>query len=314
MPAYNAEKYLEEAIASVISQSDPDWELILVDDGSTDATATICDRAATLDSRISVIHTPNRGVSAARNTGINAAKGEFIGFLDADDILFPDFLKSLHDSLSVSGVKMAAALFTDKKKLITKDQEVGKLFQTLSQEEILHHLLYQTSIEGLGQILDTSICNKIYHRSLWRTLRFKEGRRYEDLDIFYKILLSAEKLVFVPRPLYFYRRNPQSFIHKYDISRLDALEVTDKMVENLSRLEGYEDMYKSKNNLILAARTRRFAAHFNILLLLVRNGRPDHKAETRCLNVIRKERGMVLRNRNARFKDRIGALMAYCLL
>ena len=95
IPAYNAEKYLLEAVASVISQSSSDWELILVDDGSTDSTPGLCDSFAASDSRISVIHKPNGGLSDARNHGIEAASGEYLTFLDADDVLDPRFISQI---------------------------------------------------------------------------------------------------------------------------------------------------------------------------------------------------------------------------
>lgn len=95
VPVYNAAKYLEECIASVFSQSFDDWELILVDDGSSDGSGLIIDRMAEADPRVKAIHRANGGMSAARNTGIAAARGEFMYFLDADDVLHPDALKLL---------------------------------------------------------------------------------------------------------------------------------------------------------------------------------------------------------------------------
>lgn len=94
MPAYNAESTLTHAIDSVLSQSDPNWELIVINDGSTDTTVDIGDRYAALDSRIQCINSSeNRGVAIARNVGIDVAKGDYIAFLDADDIWYPEKLE-----------------------------------------------------------------------------------------------------------------------------------------------------------------------------------------------------------------------------
>ena len=87
IPIYNVERYLEETINSVLKQTFTDFELILVDDGSTDNSGKICDKYAQKDSRVKVIHKPNGGVSSARNAGVDNATGEFIGFVDSDDII-----------------------------------------------------------------------------------------------------------------------------------------------------------------------------------------------------------------------------------
>ena len=96
IPAYNVEKYLPDAIRSVREQTFTDWELILVDDGSTDSTAAICDLAASQDKRITVIHRGNGGLSEARNTGIGQARGRYITFLDGDDLIADRFLEISH--------------------------------------------------------------------------------------------------------------------------------------------------------------------------------------------------------------------------
>ena len=94
VPVYNVEKYLREAVDSVCAQTYPEWELLLVDDGSTDQSGAICDEYAQTDERIRVFHTDNRGVSCARNLGIENAKGHWIAFLDSDDYLNKDCLST----------------------------------------------------------------------------------------------------------------------------------------------------------------------------------------------------------------------------
>ena len=95
MPVYNAEETVERAIRSVQSQTCPDWELLAVDDGSADGSGAVCDRCAQEDARIRVFHTPNAGVSHARNTALQAARGEWIAFLDSDDSYDPAFLQTM---------------------------------------------------------------------------------------------------------------------------------------------------------------------------------------------------------------------------
>ena len=95
VPVYNVEKYLEKCLDSIVKQTYENIEIILVDDGSTDKSGTILDQYAEMDNRISVIHKKNEGVSTARNTGIEAARGEYICFADADDYLMPDYVEYL---------------------------------------------------------------------------------------------------------------------------------------------------------------------------------------------------------------------------
>lgn len=95
VPVYNAEKYLDQCIGHVLEQTDPDWELLLVDDGSKDASAKICDAYAEKDQRIRVIHKPNGGVSSARNAALVEAKGEWLTFVDADDYIEEDFIEKM---------------------------------------------------------------------------------------------------------------------------------------------------------------------------------------------------------------------------
>lgn len=316
IPAYNAEKYLQAAIESVISQSDSDWELILVDDGSTDSTPEICDKAASADPRIRAIHTSNRGVSAARNKGIDESRGDFIAFLDADDLISPDFIQILKDALQKKKADLAASPLSVTKNPNPSYERVANQdlkSDIFSEKTGLVHLFYQTNIKGTPKKLDTSICGKLFPKNLLHNIRFKEGIRFEDLDVFYQIVINTKKIAFVPYSLYFYRQHNSSFIHNYSPSRLDVLDVTDRMVENIS------DFYGSKSDprhseLITAARTRRFAAHCNILLLLLRNGNPAPEALERCKKVIKNERGMVLRNKDARLKDRLGALLSYLIM
>ena len=99
IPVYNVENYLRDCLDSMLNQSFADWEAICVNDGSTDGSSTILDDLASKDSRVTVISQPNGGLSAARNTGLKAAQGDFVLFLDSDDWLEPDALKILSDNL-----------------------------------------------------------------------------------------------------------------------------------------------------------------------------------------------------------------------
>lgn len=107
VPIYNVEQYISKCIESILAQTYRDFELILVDDGSTDMCGKICDEYAKQDSRVHVIHQENKGVSAARNAGISLAKGEYIMFVDSDDFITENMLEKMHDCIAESGSDIA---------------------------------------------------------------------------------------------------------------------------------------------------------------------------------------------------------------
>lgn len=310
IPAYNAEKYLLEAVASVISQSSSDWELILVDDGSTDSTPGLCDSFAASDSRISVIHKPNGGLSDARNHGIEAASGEYLTFLDADDVLDPRFISLTLKAAADTGAPVVAVPFIS----FESGSPFGEAGHnagnysvvTVPSSKALEHALYQTPLPQTGFIPDNAAWGKLYARCLWTELRFTKGIWYEDMDIFYRLWLLSDSMAYVGIPLIGYRSHQSSYLHTFSPSRVDALDVSDRM---LAALADSPDR-RVTPDVVKAARVRRFAAHYNILALIYANRASLPAAETRCLKVIRETRAEVIANPHARLQDRAGALLA----
>lgn len=293
VPAYNAEKYLPAAIESVLRQTYSGWELILVDDGSTDSTPAICDRAAVSDPRIRVVHKPNGGLSSARNAGIRVARGRYLTFLDADDMLSPAFLEIMTDVVLKEKVEIAATALGYSKTGPVVRPAVRVL--TVESESLTEQILYQTSP------IECSACGKLYDSKLWKETKFREGIGYEDLDIFYQVMLRVEKVAVISCPLYFYRQHPGSYIHTFNIKRADVLDVTDRMLAW---------MRDNCPQLVPAAEDRRMSAHFNILSLLYKNHVRDKALEERCWRVIREQRSKSMRNPKVRLKNRVGALVA----
>ncbi|MGN0237874.1 MAG: glycosyltransferase family 2 protein [Lepagella sp.] len=308
VPAYNAEQYLEQTISSILSQSETDWELLLIDDGSNDTTPALCRKYAAGDPRIHVYHQANAGPSAARNYGISLARGEYLTFLDADDILHPDFLKvTLQAARECNAPIVATSFYTFYQDQKIRHQPIPSTRQStsLDSDHALQALFYQKKLDGIGTFLDTSACDKLYRRDVWvgeNAPKFREGIRYEDLDIIYQAIIRAGGVTCLPYRLMGYRQHRQSFIHTFSEARLDVLDVTNRIVASLSDMSP---------EVIKAAKTRRFAAHFNILNLLYRSDQSDPTTEERCLKVIRENRREVLLNRHARLQDRAGALLAY---
>jgi glycosyltransferase involved in cell wall biosynthesis len=294
VPVYNAQQWLKLCLESIVHQTESCWQLILVDDGSTDASPQICDEYAAADSRISVIHQPNRGVSAARNAGIDVATGDFLFFVDADDVLHHSALAKLFEMhrMTEAQICIGGTLYAEECEFDTLDFTAHK---ELTSEQAIKRVLYQR------HKLINSMCNTLISSELFKDLRFTVGLYYEDLDIFYKVFARATNIAYTSEITYNYRSNPNSFINTWSESRLDVLTVVDNLVQYMAQ-HGSAAVQR-------AAADRRFSAYYNIFALAAKNNRAD--ICDRCWAVIREQRLASLINPHVRLKNKIGALVSY---
>lgn len=303
VPVYNTEKYLEQAIESVISQSYRDWEMILIDDGSADSSGKICDIYGAKDKRIKVCHRSNGGQSAARNAGLERVSGDNILFLDSDDILPPGLLEFMIEKKTQSGADIICGNLKEFRRESVRPEKISlhvnyreKIFNPI---EATASLLYQEEI-------NTSVSGKLFDASLWQNMRFRVGTYYEDLDILYLILLKAKKILFVDTYLYYYRQHPGSYIHTFNLKRGDMLEVTQRMADYIRR---------EYTSLSSAAGSRQLSANFNMYMLLLANQKKLKTREERataeelkkkCRKKIVELSGDVFRDPRVRIKNKIG--------
>ena len=302
VPAYNSGPWLPAAIESVLAQTVDNWELILVDDGSTDDTPEICDAWTSRDPRIISLHRENGGLSAARNTGLDAASGEWISFLDADDILHPRFLERLLEVAKTTGAEIVDSRLVP---FYGNHWEIPVLKDSVEK-------VYDAR-DALGLALrrrpgpHNSASAKLYRKSLWTGMGFREGTWFEDIDIFYKVWMKAGHIAYADQPLYGYRQHSASFMQRYSPRRADVLDVTARMEEW---------MEKNEQSLLPAARDRSLGAAFNTLLLAEgwkRGGYAEgiDALQGRCWDIIRERRREVIKGKGARPKNRIAALLSY---
>ena len=242
IPAFNADRTLERCMRSVLEQSYSEWEAILVDDGSIDKTAAMCDQYALLDNRVKVIHQPNRGVSAARNKGLEMATGSFITFLDADDELLPDAIDNL--------VKKALAVNADM--IIGRMVGRGKNgIDVIENTKTTDGLLTGDSFLELV-LEDNPYCYGVY-RILYKAtfldgMKFEAGRIVnEDSFFIFECALKKPTAAFINNGVYRHSNNPYSVTHsgfslkKYE----DILYFLERKVEaiEVSRPVYREKMY-----------------------------------------------------------------------
>lgn len=203
VPIYNVEQWLPACVDSLLAQDFTDFELILVDDGSPDGCPALCDAYADRDDRVRVIHQKNGGLSAARNTGIEAACGEYLAFVDSDDFVSPQYLS-----------KMLAAARTQSADLVVCGvEDVAESGQ--NTEEPSHSLCSEagcfagralfSKFFGPNATYYTVAWNKLYRAELWNELRYPEGLLHEDDAVAHRVYAACERVICLEDPLYFYR-------------------------------------------------------------------------------------------------------------
>ena len=238
IPVYNVEKYLRVCLDSVINQSYSDYEVILVDDGSTDSSPAICDEYCQKDSRFTVIHQENMGLASARNTGIRAAKGQYLYFIDSDDCIHPDLLKlmvSAAESYDANLVQVDLASvpedFTKYNEYQIPELENWKDYCTKYDTiQSLYNLDKDDKSRGKDIRLTTTVVwTKLYRRSAFQDFLFPEGMRmHEDQMVAHRNIVRAGGMVYINLPLYFYRQSNQSLIRKgWSPKRLTILDCYD---------------------------------------------------------------------------------------
>ena len=205
VPVYNVEEYLPRCVDSILAQTYANLEIILVDDGTKDASDRICDEYARKDSRVRVIHKENGGLSSARNAGLEAASGEYLAFVDSDDWIEPETYETLLGLALREQVKLVCGGRYDIS-AETGLREVGLCpprQEVVDGEEAVRRLFVWDNI-------DSAAWDKLYHRSLFREVRFPLGKICEDIPIMYRIFLDAGRVAMCDRPLYNYFHRPGS--------------------------------------------------------------------------------------------------------
>ena len=206
VPVYQVEQYLDRCVESVLAQTFRDFECILVDDGSTDASGRMCDDYARKYSNFTVIHKENGGLSSARNRAIPQAKGAYLCFFDSDDVLHPQALEKMASTLEQTGADLVSAPLQEFSTAQPEFSELCHLHtEVLEQADFIDHLLP----ENFGKICVTA-CGKLYRREIFDTIRYPEGKIYEDLHVYLDVLLACRRIAVLSEPLYYYYTNPAS--------------------------------------------------------------------------------------------------------
>lgn len=224
VPVFKVEEYIDKCIQSIQKQSYNDFELILVDDGSPDSCGNICDKYASKDKRIKVVHQENMGLSGARNAGIRIATGEYICFVDSDDFIAEDYLLEFAKEIQNNGSEIVICGFTE-----------------IKGDNYIEHIFYEKDIINIRKnmilkIWPPAAWNKCYRKELFAEEMFPVGQTMEDLYLIPSIILKTDKISCVDKALYYYNMNNPSSI----MNTMNVLKEYDIFIANI-RLVGLSD-------------------------------------------------------------------------
>lgn len=237
VPVYNAESFLDDCMRSILKQTYNNLEIILIDDGSTDASPKMCDAYAAEDTRVLVIHKEHGGLSAVRNHGINEAAGEFIVFIDSDDTVDEDYISYLYGLITKYNTSMSIC----QHRVISNDRVIHEYGsdgdECLTSKTCLTRMLYH-------DVIDTSAWSKMYRRELFDGVSYPEGRRYEDIATTYKLMVKCDNIAVGYESKYSYAVHVNSIVNApFEKYKLDMLDMTDDMGTNVLKI--YPDLDKA---------------------------------------------------------------------
>ena len=224
VPVYNVEKYLEECLKSIKRQTYTDIEVILVNDGSIDRSKEICERYCEKDSRFKLVNQENKGLSGARNRGMLESKGEFISFVDSDDVLKEDMLEQLMKQMTSEDIDIVECWYTNEKQELelSTPKNVKTIFQGDSKEALVS--LCKDNIVRLNAVA------KLFRRQVIVNFPFLEGLFYEDVYGGIGILKHIRKMVKINYIGYYYRVRQGSIMNReFNIKNLDLFTICDKL-------------------------------------------------------------------------------------
>lgn len=226
VPVYNVAQYLPQCVSGILSQDYEDLEIILIDDGSTDASGGICDQYAAKDPRVRVIHQKNGGAAAAKNAGLRAASGDYLTFVDSDDYLEPNAYGFLMKTLLETGADAVQGSFREVYRNRGEEQRV--------QKEVLEGYAYLLRFPK--DFSCALLWNKLYRRAIFEGVFFEEGHKIDDEYFTYQGFLQPRKVVRVDRIVYNYRKRASSVMSTKAAGERLVLDCLDSAAKRRQRI------------------------------------------------------------------------------
>lgn len=298
VPVYRVEKYLHKCIDSILDQTFKDFELILIDDGSPDECGKICDEYAHRDPRVRVIHQENKGLSAARNAGIDIAKGQFIAFVDSDDWVEANIYEVLIENIVKSNTDIAVCG-------IRNFFESNPYKEDKRSEQIRNMVLLKDQCFEMVFCKDDCISvaawNKVYKKEIFDDLRYPKGQIYEDNFLILDVLSKCDHAFVTTAKLYNYRRHAESITGgRYREEEMDRIIASQKnyniFKERYPQYLEYAEAYLYKNC-------------FSILgKMILDMDKVDPNDMSNVINRLNDNIGFILKSREFTLKRKISAV------
>lgn len=296
VPVYKVEKFLSKCIESILNQTYKDLELILIDDGSPDKCPKICDEYAKKDDRIVVIHKENKGVSVARNTGLDIAKGNYIGFVDSDDFIDNKMYETMISELEMNKCDLAICGYD----YVDEDSNVNRPYK-ISENEILNQHDVMKKQYDINPTIRFGVVNKLYKKDLMGTIRFPiDLHSGEDGVVLFEYLKKVKKAVFVHKPLYKNAERQGSATHgglkPEDLK--NALYMHKKMALYVKEI--YSDVYHHA-----------FSFYIDICLRYYNLCKHDKAVSDEICKIIKAEKINVIKCKDLSLKFKVNFLLKY---
>lgn len=295
IPIYNTQDYLEVCLNSVIEQSYSNIEIILINDGSTDHSVKICEKFAQNDPRVKLYNQKNMGQAAARNLGNEIAKGEYILYVDSDDVIANNHVERLLTIAREMEADIVQCEYVKFRKNIISPKNKTELIKSYLPTKALEEFCYQRTFNA-------SPCGKLIQRSLLENIKFPVGMGYEDLAIIYQLLGRGKKIVYTNEVLYFYRQHASSTMHAaFSKKKIDRIRIAYKLKE-------YMNSFYPENS--VAVNSRFLLANFQLLMDIPFNKQySDLRQEV--WNNIKFSRKIVMQDRKSKKSLRLMALISF---
>lgn len=302
VPVFNVAAYLDMCVDSLIGQTYPNLEILLIDDGSTDDSGLKCESYAKKDDRVVVVHQSNKGLSAARNTGTKIASGTWIVFVDSDDAVVPFFVETLLFVAKRYNVSLVCAnhcLFSNCLPDSSESASRKDVYCSISGSSAACEMF------SLGAVYP-SAWGKMALADIWKHYLFPEGRRFEDLPVVWKVLSGCDSVGIVKTPLYYYRKRHGSIVSTPSESSLQDLMTTINQVEVEVAANSAAEYYKIPVHFLLSVECCRL---YRNCLKQNSNSMIQREGKRFAIKYVRKNILDAIRNKKASVIQRMRVLM-----
>lgn len=297
VPVFNVEHYLKRCINSILNQTYKNFELILVDDGSTDNSGKICDDFANQNENIKVIHKKNGGLSSARNAGTENSQGEYITFIDSDDFISNTYLETLYNLIIKYNAEISCCNF----QFFYNESEIkynndSGLEECFDSQKALENMLY-------GKIHGSSACAMLLKRNIVESYKFPFGKYHEDDFVTFLYYASATKVAITSKEMYYYYQRTGSIMHRpFGQSALDELEAADFIVKNCKNMN---------KNIQKASLAKQFFNYRDVLFTYKDLKNNSFKTYKKIISTIKPLKYSIIKDKNVSKRIKLTAL---CLI